>query len=227
MNLKTMHGLVESHFGVRTPYGEFFAALVRAISRVNVRGEKQTLMVTLSGDGDWLYTISEDTTLINEDTRIIGEGRWDGDIAWDSVNYALTLPRTYSKIVDVYYGDVRMECVPYDKLKEGIDSMQYANASNHLFFNFDINSDSTVIKARARLDYPIPLKTDEEYDGMLESAESMLITGIMSIMYQQPKHYNEQMVYLYRKQFEEEIDYFSMQVLSHDRQDHQQAQYTY
>lgn len=228
INLREMHSHTEIQMGESILYSEFFSALQRAIKRVNIRAEKETKIVKISGTQDWGYTIDADPTIISDDIRVIGSGRWGTGITWDAINYAIAMPREYCRIIDVYCDGVKLPCYPYDVMKDRAGyELCYASASNHIYFSRDINSDSTEIVLRARTDYLMPQITDIEYLSMQDSSESMLIDGILSILYEQPKHFNDRLVYIYKKRFEDEIDMHSMNILTQDKQVSQAAKYTY
>jgi len=176
----------------------------------------------------WTTTIDLDAEIIGTDSRIITAGRWLDPFSWDSINYALTLPKKYSKILALYIDGVIAKSVPYDVLKGlSANNLYYTSISNHLYFNTDLDATTEDIKIKVRADYPIPLVTDEEYDGMPDSAEAMLINGILSVLYSQPQHYDDRLQALHRRQFEDDLYAFNVQVMTKQPQEHQDPEYTY
>lgn len=222
MNLKIMKETIEIQLNGTISVAEFYAALRRVVGRCNLEGEKQEIMTVITDDANYPFTIDNDETKIDEDTRMISQGRWADGFIWDSINFALALPRKYAKVLSVFNGGTKMQAVPYDMLKDsGISDQYYTHVSNHLYFNSDMDSSSVILRLRARVDYTMPTAGTGEYDGMPDFAESMLTNGVLSALYSQPKHYDEAMLSLHRAQFNEDLRAFNYDIIirnSHTQQ---------
>jgi len=222
MNLRIMRETIEIQLGGVVSVAEFYAALRRVVGRCNIEGEKQETMVILTDGANSETVIGEDETVIGEDDRIIGEGRWASGFIWDSLNFALALPRKYAKVLSVFQEGIKMQAVPYDKLQDsGASDLYYTHVSNHLYFNSDMDSSSATLRLRARVDYTMPTAGTGEYDGMPDFAESMITNGVIAALYSQPKHYDEAMLSLHRAQFNEDLRSFNYGIIirnSHTQQ---------
>ena len=118
MNLKIMKETIEIQLNGTISVAEFYAALRRVVGRCNLEGEKQEIMTVITDDANYPFTIDNDETKIDEDTRMISQGRWADGFIWDSINFALALPRKYAKVLSVFNGGTKMQAVPYDMLKD-------------------------------------------------------------------------------------------------------------
>lgn len=237
MNLREVYSDVCVALGGKIPYAHFNSALTRVIRRINIQGEKETFVKLLTGEGEWAYTIDLDETIIDTDERIIGESRWSADVVWDSINYAIRLPKYYTKILEVYCNDEIMKAVPYEVLKSYLNSetfgtfdsgdLYYTNISNHIFFNKDYGSSTEKLSIKVRVDYTIPASADTEYGGLPDNAQSMLTNGVLSVLYAQPSLYDDRQLGIYRRMFEEDLLAFNMDVLRKESHEHLNPDYTY
>jgi hypothetical protein len=237
MNLREIYSDVCIHLGGRIPYAHFFSALTRILRRINIQGEKEEFIKMLTGGTEWAYTIDLDEEVIDEDERVIGEGRWSTEVVWDSINYAIRLPKSYAKILEVYCDNERMTAVPYEVLKAALTAdtfgtfdsgdLYYTNISNHLFFNKDYGSSSEALSIKVRVDYSIPSSADDEYTGLPDMAQSMLLNGVLSVIYTQPAFYDDRMLSQYRRMFEEDLLAFNMETLRKEVHEHINPDYTY
>ena len=228
IDLKEMYDTTAVQLGQQYPYASFIAALKRVIRRVNIEGEKAIYNILLTGEGEWTVALGSDDTVIGSDTRLIGSSRWLATANWDSINYALQLPREYAKIMDVYEDDVLMKNVPYDVLKaSSSDDLYYSCVNNRLYFNKDYNATEEMLRIRVRKDYPLPENSDTEYEGMPDMADAMLLNGVLSILYSYPNYRDDRLLQLSKTQFDEDLYAFNSNVMRIEPQEHQTPQYTY
>ena len=229
MNLREMKENIEIQLGYVISKAEFMSAIRRIVGRINIEGEKEEIIVPLTEGESWgEYVSDQSTPVISDDDRIISLGRWANGFIWDSLNYALAMPKKYTKILSVFYDGEKMKPVPYDTLRaSSTTDLYYTNVSNHLYFNKDMDSETSVLKLRARVDYDLPVSSSDEYTGMPDSAESILINGVLAALYSQPKHYNETMIALHRRQFEDDLMAYNQQVIIKQVQHMQSRTYTY
>ena len=237
MNLRELYSDVCINLGGRIPYAHFYSALTRVLRRVNIQGEKETFIKLLTGGTEWAYSIDLDEEIIDEDERVIGAGRWSTEVVWDSINYAIRLPKHYTKILEVYCDNELMKAVPYEVLKSALTAdtfgtfdsgdLYYTNISNHLFFNKDYGSSTESLSIKVRVDYTIPASADTEYEGLPDNAQSMLTNGVLSVLYAQPSLYDDRQLSIYRRMFEEDLLAFNMDVLRKESHEHLNPDYTY
>ena len=228
MNMRSMFEQVQIQIGQDLNYAEFFAALTRIVSRCNLETEKPYEIVQIAGTNTAADLLPDDETVISDDERIIGEARWIDEVSWESLNNCVLLPQTYTKIHAVWWNDIKMESVPYDVLKErDLADYSYTSVNRHIFFSGDVDSDTAIVKIRVKRDYEKPVKTSYEYTGMPDSAETMLINGILHILYTMPKYFNTTQLGIYRTAFNQDVAAYNMQVLYKEPQEHQEPIYTY
>lgn len=228
MNLRSMYEQIQIQVGQEISFAEFFAALTRVVSRCNLEAEKPYQLVTISANVTAAPLLPDDTTVISDDERVIGESRWLDGLVWDSITNCILLPQSYTRIDKAWWNDIKMESVPYDILKErDLEDYCFTSVNRHMFFAGDANASTSVIKIRAKIDYEKPVKGVAEYTGMPDSAESMLINGILHILYTMPKYFNTTQLGVYRTAFNQDLAAYSMQVLMKEPQEHQEPVYTY
>lgn len=227
MILSEMSQQIDVQMGKRVPFGEFFAALLRVVRRINIEGEKPTILISLTGDGDWGYTIDEDETVISDDERIIGAGRWMDDIVYDDINNCITLPAQY-KLRHLFADGAKMENVPYDILKQNdINNKCFTQVGQNIYFAGDMDVASYQLTMRARQDYVLPTREADEYSGLPESAGELVFAGMLAVLYSQPKYANDRQQSTYASQFNYLLRQWNENVLRQELQSHQAPTYTW
>lgn len=228
MNLRSMFEQAQIQIGQDLNYAEFFAALVRTVSRCNLEADKPYSIVTIASSVTDAPLLPDDDEVISDDERIIGENRWLDGLVWDSLTNCVLLPQTYTRIDKLWWDDIRMESVPYDVLKQrDLEDYSFTNVNRHIYFAGDADSSSAVIKLRVKIDYDKPVKGVYEYNGMPDSAETMLMNGILHILYTMPKYFNTTQLGVYRTAFNQDVAAYSAQVLIKEPQEHQEPIYTF
>lgn len=195
-------------------YNEFVNCFNTIIRRLNSEAEKPVELITLTGTAATLIK-DLDTAIIDMDEYFGAGGRWKDGVEWDSINYAVNLPRDYRKVLTVYYGDRRLEPISYDRLKEGANTYYYTTIGNTIYFNTDLDNAETEIKARVKRDYA-KYVVGEEYEGLPENAYHLLTEGICYMLSSRPKYYNEVALALHKRQFEEAIINYNLDILMQD-----------
>ena len=193
---------------------EYIACFNTIIRRLNSEAQKPVELITITGTaGD---IIADLTDAIIDMTDLIGEGeRFLDGISWDSVNYAVTMPRDYAKILTVYYDDTKMEATTFDRLKAGNTTEYYSSIGNTVYFNTDLENASAEIKIRAKRDYPTYV-SGLDYNGLPENAYTLLLSGICFMLSSRPKYYSELALALYKGLFENALYNYNIKVLEKD-----------
>lgn len=193
---------------------EFINCLNAVIRRLNSEAQKPIELITITGDAEDVIADLDDA--INTMTDTIGEGeRFPGEVEWDSVNYAVTLPRDCHKVLSVFYDDVKMVPVPYDTLKAEGTTEYYTNIGNVLYFNTDLSAAVAEIKIRAKCDYPT-YTGENDFTGLPEMAYSLLLNGALFMLCARPRYYSELGLALYKGLFESALANYNLHILAQD-----------
>lgn len=233
MNIREMHQHAQIQMGEAISFGEFYSALVRIIKLCNLQAEKVRSILTLTGTSTWEYAIgdtADDTYTIGDtdDDRIIGGSRWIDGVTWDSVTYVAELPSNVTKVIALWYNDQYCQSKPYDEMKTlTMDDLVYTCVGRRIYFPEDVDAGTGTIKVKVETKYPEPSKTDTEYTGMPESAESMLMNGVFHVLYSQPRFFNTTQFGIYRTAFRDDLANFNDQIMTQDPQEHQVPVYDY
>lgn len=233
MNIKIMHENVQIQLGEAVSFAEFYSALVRIVKLCNLQAEKLRDILTITGTSAWAYPIGDaaDTTYAigdTDDDRVIGGSRWASGITWDSLNNVVELPDNVTKVLAVWYGDLKCHSEPYDLMKTmDMDDLVYTCIGRRLYFPESLDAETTEIRVKVETKYPDPSRTDMEYTGMPETAESMLMNGVLNVLYSQPKHFNTTLFGIHRTAFNNDLANYNDQIMTQEPQEHQVPAYTY
>ena len=205
---------------------EFIGCLNTIIRRLNSEAQKPVELVTITGDLDDI--IADLTDAIIDMTDTIGSGeRWLSGFDWDDINYAVTLPINYTKVLTVFKDDKKMQPVSYDVLQTGGYSDYYTSIGNTIYFNTDLYNSTNEIKVRAKLDYPTYVSGDN-YTGFPENAYSLLLSGILFMLLSRPKYKDDLALAIQKEMFEKALYNYNIKVLEKDLKSADATQfYTY
>ena len=205
---------------------EYISCFNTIIRRLNSEAQKPAELITITGTAADIIADLDDAII--DMTDLIGEGeRFLHDISWDSVNYAVTMPRDYTKILTVYYDDNKMEATTFDRLKSGSTTEYYSSIGNTIYFNTDLEDASAEIIVRAKRDYPTYVSGDN-YTGIPENAYALMSYGICFMLSSRPRYKDELNLALYKGLFEGALYNYNIKVLEKDiKSIDEQPFYTY
>jgi len=233
MNIKSMYENIQIQMGEAISFAEFFSAMTRIVKLCNLQAEKLKTMLTITGTTAWEYTIGDtddDDHAIGDtaDDRVIGDSRWSEGVTWDSLNNVVELPSNVTKVIALWYAGEKCHSEPYDLMKTMVmEDLVYTCIGRRLYFPESLDAQTTEIRVKVETKYPDPSRTDTEYTGMPETAESMLMNGILNVLYTQPKHFNTTQFGIYRTAFNNDLANYNDQILTQEPQEHQVPVYTY
>ena len=214
MNINDMYKEVCITLDKSVGRNEFNSCLNTIIRRLNAEAQKPIELVTITGTaGDDYEDITDDWEDITEDWD--SQLRFLDGIEWDTVNYAITLPRDYNKVLSVFCDDEKMQATSYDILQSETGTAYYTTIGNTIYFGTDLQSADYEIKVRAKCDYPTYIGS-ADYTGLSEHAYSMLINGILFMLCTRPRYRDELGLTLYKSLFENNLASYNLKVLEQD-----------
>jgi len=220
MNLKQMFQeyqiAMETPQGAMPTCGDFYAALLSTIRRINLEVEKPNEIIILASDesGELDVIGSAETYLIPEEPYVIGDvAHYETlGITLDTDNNFLVIPETWTKLLAIFVGGTKYRSVPYDTLKvEGYET-DYCNLHRNVYFNQAVETAiATGMAFKVRRDYELPAIHDTEYTAMPDSAYQLLLTGCVLSSMMRHKYFNPNLVSMYKPLYDKLTYDFGMQ----------------
>jgi len=221
MNITDLYNDVCQALDKTVTFNEFKGCLNTVIRRLNSEAEKDIELIQLTGSetNDW-----EDLTTDNWESMTTNdwedELRFISGVDWDSVNYAISLPVDYKRVLSLFYDDTKLHPTSYDVLKSEATTEYYTTIGNVIYFNTDLAATSAVIKARVKRDYPV-YASGVEYTGLPEMAYTLLHNGVCYMLAARPKYMSELALALYKNMYEQSLDQYNKYVLAKDLKSNQ------
>lgn len=129
---------------------------------------------------------------------------------YDPDNYVLTLPNGVIGVVDILYDNYILEHHDMEYVKNLATDLCYCAIGNKIYFSEDIQTVGSTdnIKIIAKLNYPIILTKDEDYNYLPANSYSLLVSGAIYLLTTRPKYRDETLLALHSNIYNTSKDSF-------------------